>query len=85
VVGICWKSSIILVGELCQGGMDFSLGTGQSLFLGTSVSSETDVSSDTDVSSVLVDGNGDCFRNGGNSCYLEVADCPRRFHFIYFL
>ena len=79
VVGICWKSNIILVSELCQGGMDFGLGSCQSLFLGTSVSSETDVLL------VLVDVNGDCFWHDGNSYCLEVADCPRRFHFIYLL
>jgi len=79
VVGICWKSNIILASEQYQGGMDFGLGSCQFLFLRTSVSSETDVLS------VLVDGNGDCFLNDGNSYCLEVADFPRRYRFIYLL
>ena len=55
MVGICWKSNIIFISELCQGGKDFGLGSCQDLFLGTSVSSETDISS------VSTDGNGDSF------------------------
>ena len=79
VVGICWKSNIVLASELCQSGMDFILWSCQFLFLRTYVSSETDVSS------ALVDGNSDCFINDGNSYCLEVADCPGRYHFISLL